>query len=78
MNQAVLDLLNLETKKYKVEGIENVIKNDRAIKVVTIKCITKKYRCPICNKFTSSIHDILKPIKLRYLKIVDFPSEIYL
>jgi len=78
VNQAVLDLLNSETKKYKVEGIENVTKIEKTIKVITIKCITKKYRCPICNKFTSSIHDILKPIKLKYLKIVDFPSEIYL
>jgi len=78
VNQAVLDLLSLETKKYKVEKVENQIINNKTIKIITVKCISKKHRCPKCNKYTSSIHDTLKPSRLKFLDIAGYESKIFI
>ena len=78
LEKDVLKLLELETNKYKIVKMSNEIVKNQKIKIILIKCITKKYRCPICNKFTSSIHDTLKPIKLKHLTIIDVLSEIHI
>ena len=78
LEKDVLKLLELETNKYKIVKMSNEIIKNQKIKIILIKCITKKYRCPICNKFTSSIHDTLKPIKLKHLTIIDVLSEIHI
>ena len=31
---------------------------------------------PICKEYTKSIHDRLKPIELKYLKIVEYDCKI--
>lgn len=46
--------------------------------MVTIKSKNKKYRCPNCDKYTSSVHDKLKPIKVKYLKLAERESELLL
>ena len=56
-------LLGLDRKKYKIVKIKE---NNGAIEI-ELKSIKEKVRCPICNKFTSSVHDKLKPIKSKYL-----------
>ena len=56
-------LLGLDRKKYKIMQIKE---NNGAIEI-ELKSIKGKVRCPICNKFTSSVHDKLKPIKSKYL-----------
>ena len=78
MNQAVLDLLKLEVNKYKVESVEEIEDKEKIIKVIKIKCISKKHRCPKCNKFTSSIHDTLKPIILKHNDVFGYQSKIVL
>ncbi len=45
--------MNLNEEKGKIE--------------VELKSKKKKVRCPICNQFTSSVHDKLKPIRSVYL-----------
>lgn len=78
LEKDVLKLLELETNKYKIVKMSNEIVKNQKIKIILIKCITKKYRCPICNKFTSSIHDTLKIVKLKHLTIIDVLSEIHI
>ena len=56
-------LLGLDRKKYKIMQI----KKDNIVIGIELKSIKEKVRCPICNKFTSSVHDKLKPIKSKYL-----------
>ena len=33
-------------------------------------------KCPYCNEYTSSIHDRLKPIELKYLKLFEQDTRI--
>ena len=35
---------------YKIVKISNKIVKNQKIKIILTKCITKKYRCPNCNK----------------------------
>ena len=58
-------LLGLNRKEVKVLSITL----EKEIIRVKVESIRKKVRCPICNKFTSSIHDIRNPIKSKYLDI---------
>ena len=43
------------------------IKKENGIIEVELKSKKEKVRCPECNKFTSSIHSKLKPIRSKYL-----------
>ena len=43
------------------------IQKEKGIIEVELKSKKNKVRCPICNKFTSSIHSKLKPIRSKYL-----------
>ena len=71
----------------KIEEIREMMGLDKSVVVIgyreegnkimiTIKSKNKKYRCPSCNKYTASIHDKLKPIKIKYLKIAEKESEL--
>ena len=57
-------LIGLNKKEVK---ITNISQNDSGIVEVSIEGKKKKVRCPLCGKFTSSIHDMLKPIRSVYL-----------
>ena len=43
------------------------ITKEKGIIEVELKSNKDKIRCPICNKFTSSVHSKLKPIRSKYL-----------
>ena len=43
------------------------IKEERGKIIVKLKSRQEKVRCPMCDKFTNSVHDKLKPIKSKYL-----------
>lgn len=45
-------------------------------KIIYVESKNKKQRCPKCNEYTSSVHDKLKPIKLKYLKVVEQDTKI--
>lgn len=45
-------------------------------KIIYVESKKKKEMCPICNEYTRSIHDKLKPIELKYLKIVEYDCKI--
>ena len=74
----IVGLIGLEAKKFEVVKIEEKIINNRTVKIIYIKSKKKKYRCPKCNKFTSSVHDTLKEIGLKYLDIVGYSRRIYI
>ena len=56
-------LLGLDRKEY----IIMEMKKENGIIEVELKSKKEKVRCPSCNKFTSSIHSKLKPIRSVYL-----------
>lgn len=56
-------LLGLNRKEVKIMKISKA----RGIIEVELKSRKKKVRCPHCNKFTSSVHSRLKPIRSKYL-----------
>ena len=58
----------LKNKKAKVDSIETRVEEGKEVKYVTIIGTAKKVRCPYCNKYTSSVHDVLKESKLKHLK----------
>ena len=43
------------------------IKEEKGKIIVELKSRKEKVRCPICDKFTNSVHSKLKPIKSKYL-----------
>ena len=57
-------LVGLNSKEIKILDVNQ--KGNGLIEVV-IENRKKKVRCPICNKFTGSVHDKLKPIRSIYL-----------
>ena len=57
-------LVGLNSKEIK---ILDVVQRENGLIEVFIENRRKRVRCPICNKFTSSVHDKLKPIKSIYL-----------
>ena len=57
-------LVGLNSKKVK---IININQKEPGLIEVVIENRKQKVRCPACNKFTSSVHDKLKPIKSIYL-----------
>ena len=57
-------LLGLKKKEVKITDIKQ---NKKGIIEVEIENKHSKVRCVNCNKFTSSVHDKLKPIRSVYL-----------
>ncbi len=57
-------LVGLNSKEIR---ILDVTQRRNGLIEVSLENRKKKVRCPICNKFTSSVHDKLKPIKSIYL-----------
>ena len=67
-------LLRLET--YKILKIEERSEKNKMIKIIYVESKNKKDKCPICNEYTSSIHDKLKPIELKYLKVIEQDTKV--
>lgn len=61
-------------KNYEVLKVEEVKEEKQIVKCIYIEKITKKERCPICNSYTKSIHNKLKPIKLKYVKAFEYTT----
>ena len=61
---------------YKIEKQEEKNEKGKRIKIVYVSCKKKKDKCPECGKYTSSVHDKLKPIEIKYLKIVEYDVKV--
>ena len=75
MNE-VKKLLGLEDKNMKILSVEEEKAKGKTIKIVNVISTNEKVKCPICNKYTRSVHDYLKPINSKYLKMAGY--ECYL
>lgn len=75
MNE-VKKLLGLEDKNMKILSVEEEKAKGKTIKIVNVISTNEKVKCPICNKYTRSVHDYLKPINSKYLKMAEY--ECYL
>ena len=60
----------------KVTKIEEEIIGKQKYKNIYMESTRKKVRCFKCNSFTKSIHDRLKPMKLKGLKIFEIPTNL--
>lgn len=60
----------------KVTKIEEEIIGKQKYKNIYMESTRKKVRCSKCNSFTKSIHDRLKPMKLKGLKIFEIPTNL--
>ena len=71
MNE-VKKLLGLDDKNIKILSIEEEKIKDKKVKIVNAITTIKKVNFPICNKYTKSVHDYLKPINSKYVKIAEY------
>lgn len=46
------------------------------MKIIEIETKNKKQKCPLCGEYTTSVHDKLKPIELKYLKLFEYDTKI--
>ena len=66
MKEEIVKLIGLDESKVKVYKVEEEKEKGKKVRSIYLELKSKKYRCPRCNKFTSSVNDILKPIRLKY------------
>lgn len=74
----VKELLGFKNNKVKVINVREVKEKNDAIQEVTLIGTVKKVKCPKCNKYTSSVHDKLKPIRLKFNKVAEQECTIVL
>jgi len=55
------NIVIIKSERLRVQKVDSI--------VVSVKSNREKYRCPICNKYTNSIHDKLKPTMIKMLSI---------
>ena len=67
-------ILGLEN--YKILKILEGNDKNKIIRIIEIETKNKKQKCPLCGECTSSIHDRLKPIELKYLKLFEHDTKI--
>lgn len=70
MNE-VKELMGLAEHNVKVLEISEETINKEKVRVITIIGKTVRVKCPICLKYTSSVHDKLKPMQIKYLKMAE-------
>lgn len=66
----------LKLENYKIIKIEERNEDNKMVKVVYVESKNKNDKCPICDEYTSSIHDRLKPIEIKYLKVIEQDTKI--
>lgn len=66
----------LRLENYKIIRIEERSEKNRMIKIIYVESKNKKEKCPVCCEYTSSIHDRLKPIEVKYLKVIEQDTKI--
>lgn len=74
----VKELLNIKDNNIEIISIGKENRNGEQVNIITLKSNKKKYKCPNCDKFTSSVNDTLKPVRVKHLKVVEIKSELYI
>ena len=63
---------------YKVIKTEERNEGKVTAKFIYIETTSKKCKCPKCGKYTKSVHDKLKPITLKYVKVFEYITYVIL
>ena len=71
--QIIKKLVGLESE-VNILRVEEEKINNRICKIIYVANSRTRVRCPYCNKFTRSIHDHLKPIKIKYVKMAEYTT----
>lgn len=66
----------LGLEKYKIIHLNERNVENKIIKVIEVESKNNKQKCPLCGEYTTSIHDRLKPIELKYLKMFEYDTKI--
>lgn len=66
----------LKLENYKILRIEERREQKKLIKVIYVESKNKKQKCPVCREYTRSIHDKLKSIELKYLKVIEQDTKV--
>lgn len=66
----------LKLEDYKIIKIDERSEEKRIMKIIHVESKNKKCKCPNCGEYTNSIHDKLKPIELKYLKVIEQDTKI--
>ena len=69
------NLLNLG-EDYKIVKCEERKEDKKMKKIIYVESKKNKNKCPICNEYTKSIHDKLKPMEIKYLKLFEYDCKI--
>lgn len=67
----VKELLGFKNNKVKVINILEIKEKNKTLQEITLIGTVKKVKCPKCNKYTSSIHDRLKPVSIKFNKVAE-------
>ena len=59
---------------YKIEGYNEMKENNKRIKLIYVTCKKNKDKCPCCGRYTKSVHDKLKPIRVKYLDMAGYTT----
>ena len=71
--QIVKKLVGLESE-VNVLKIEEEKIEGRICKMIYVSNSKTRVRCPYCKRYTRSVHDYLKPIKIKYLKMAEYTT----
>ena len=71
--QMIKKLVALETE-LDIIKVEEIKEKGKIVKVIHVLNSRTKVRCIHCNKFTKSVHDKLKPIKVKYLDMAGYTT----
>ena len=63
---------------FKVFRIDEKKEGTITVKYIYVETTSKKCKCLKCGKYTSSIHDRLKPVTLKYVKAFEFTTYVIL
>lgn len=66
----------LQLEEYKILKTERRSEKNKMIRIIYVESRKSKEKCPICNNYTRSIHSKLKPIELKYLKVIEQETKI--
>ena len=71
--QDIKQLVALESC-IKITKVEEVKINNKKVKLIYVLSSKARVRCPKCNKYTYSVHDKLKPIRVKYLDMAGYTT----
>ena len=62
----------MDDKKIKIIFVENEKIKGNNTKVINVVSAIRRIKCPVCNKYTSSVHNYLNPVNSKYVKVAEY------